>query len=340
MFSMKKVLLVIFIIILVLPAAAKKLADLPELSRPTWLTSHGDRMYAVEGTTIFIYSFKDYTFIKKFGRAGEGPKEIKLPQGGDGVLLFHWGDKLIVGSAGKISFFTRDGDFIKEMSVRGAANLVMHQPLGDKFAGLGVVIDGKSQSVFMTLNLYDKDLNKEKELLRFPYMQKSRLMFPMALPLFYILDDHIVVADGEKQAVHIFDGSGKKIAYAGREYKPLNITDTYKDRVFTFFKTNPATKQNFELIKGLVQFKDTFPGVQLIYTADHTIYILTYLEKEGKHEFLSFDFKGKFLKRFFLPIGFQDSLRPAPSFFRNNKLYQAVENIDTETIELHVLEAK
>ena len=74
---------------------AEKAAVLPELSDPASFHIDGERIYIVERTTIHIYSSKDYTLIKKFGKRGEGPGEFRTGQESS-VLLYVQPDYLQV----------------------------------------------------------------------------------------------------------------------------------------------------------------------------------------------------------------------------------------------------
>jgi uncharacterized protein YlbG (UPF0298 family) len=64
--------------------------------------------------TVFIYSLKDFKLVKKFGKAGEGPREFRiLPQ--LPLNIDARTDQIIVNSFGKVSYFTKQGEFIKEV---------------------------------------------------------------------------------------------------------------------------------------------------------------------------------------------------------------------------------
>ena len=111
--------------------------------------------------------------IKSFGRKGQGPQEFQtyphIP-----ITIDVSTDQLIVSSIRKISYFTKQGEFIKE--VRALSLALYLQPLGDGFLGRSHVnYDGFNHAV---VNIYDAKLNKLKEAYRVkdPY-QTPLLMY-------------------------------------------------------------------------------------------------------------------------------------------------------------------
>jgi hypothetical protein len=154
----------IFFVVLVMVSMGllgKKLATIPDVFRPFLLVMDDQQFYVTEGTTISIFTRKDFTLKKKFGKEGEGPQEFKLAQGMPGLILFPQTDSLVINSAGKISFYTKDGKFIKELKVATGSMVSIFQPFGKKFVGLSTAM-GENMSMNFTLNIYDAQLTKIK----------------------------------------------------------------------------------------------------------------------------------------------------------------------------------
>ena len=114
---MKKVWVFIVFLFLIFSIHGKKIAKLEELIKPDIMFMGNGRMYITEGASIFIYSLKDYKLIKKFGKEGEGPKEFKISPFGAPMLVYPFEDKIFINSNAKISYFTQDGEFIKEVRI-------------------------------------------------------------------------------------------------------------------------------------------------------------------------------------------------------------------------------
>jgi hypothetical protein len=80
---MRKFLLFFMVLLLITAAHGKKIAQLVELSRPQLMEVENDKLFVTEGVNIYIYSLKNFSLIKKFGKDGEGPREFKInPFGG------------------------------------------------------------------------------------------------------------------------------------------------------------------------------------------------------------------------------------------------------------------
>jgi hypothetical protein len=67
---------------------------------------------------------------------------------------------------------------------------------------------------------------------------------------------------------------------------------------------------------------------------------LTYTKKDGKNEFLILNLKGKYLKKFYLPIKDMDVQFYPTYTVRDSKFYQLVENQESEEWELHITEIR
>lgn len=82
-------------------------------------------------------------------------------------------------------------------------------------------------------------------------------------------------------------------------------------------------------------FPDYFPAVKRILIRDQLLYVLTFKKQDNRYEFFIFDLEGKLLKKSFVPLKDRRFMIPYPFEIHKNKLYQMVENDETEVIELH-----
>lgn len=318
----------------------KKLATLPGLFRPYLIMMDNEQLYVLDAAVVSIYSLKDFSLRSKFGKEGEGPEEFKLNPNKEDLFLFPHPDYLLISSLGKVSFYTKDGKFIKELRTETAMMSGNYQTIGDKFAGMGMSRGGNA-SVTLTINLVDEKFNKTKEIYSQNFMERGGMTFPMVFPMFFVEDNKIIAPGGEEFALNILDGDGNKIAAVTRDYSQLKVGDDYKKSVHNFFKTSPATKDIYDVFfKNTLKFTEYFPAIRFFVVDKGKIYIQTYLEEDGKQEFFIYDLKGKFLKRLFLPITFRDVLRPYPLTVKNDTLYQLLDNEDEEEWELHAVEIK
>ena len=214
--------LAVFILILVnLSLFGEKLAQLPDIARPFQLWIDSNRFYVTEGATVFIYSLRDFRLETTFGIEGEGPREFKTPPGSPGVLLYPLDDFLVINSLGKVSFYGKEGSFIKEIRNPAGSAVSSYLPFGSQFVGLDIVALENS-SFGYAFNFYNKDLSKTKEFHRLSFIQRGRMEFPSTPLLFNISGDKIIVAGPPDEfSIYIFDGKGHKTNTIQRNYQPI-----------------------------------------------------------------------------------------------------------------------
>ena len=153
---MKKTSILIILLCISFFGFTEKVRTFPDLFNPTRIMVDEDRLYIVEFPHVFIYSLKDFSLIKKVGRKGEGPQEF-LP----GLNLLPYPDHIIINSRGKISYFTKTGDFIKEVKCPFAGGV---EPCEDTFVGLGYRRGNDKDPVnYTTIDVYDQNFKKIRE---------------------------------------------------------------------------------------------------------------------------------------------------------------------------------
>lgn len=318
-------------------STAEKAASFTDFSKPHKLVIDKDRMYVTEGANIFIYSLKDYKLIKKFGKPGEGPKEFKLRRG-HSVWFNVENDKLLIGSVAKVSFFTRGGEFINEVSV----------PLGRYFQGLGKdkyvgrSYTREANKNFTTINFYDAKFTPGSEICRHMIAQQPG-RFAMWLTPFlnHVYDNKLFVAGHEDMIIDVYGQDGKKLYEIKTDYQRVKVTEDQKKRKKDFYKKDPRrTPQQVERILKGIWFPTHFPAVSDFHVNEGKVYVKTYKEKNGTYEFYIFDIKGKLLKKVFIPMAMRYVVVVYPYTVSGGKMYQLVENDDTEEWEIHVVDIK
>ena len=95
---------------------AGKVVPFPDLLKPEAIAVDNEYIYITEGASVHIYSLKDFTLKKKFGKPGEGPQEFKLFPG-VALRLTVLPDYLLLESMGKLSYYTKEGNFKKEIQL-------------------------------------------------------------------------------------------------------------------------------------------------------------------------------------------------------------------------------
>ena len=331
----KRILTVTLVLILVsMTLWGEKKAELPELKQPKTLAVDDTQLYVTESASILIYSLKDYKLVRKFGKEGQGPQEFQtLPH--VPVTVDVSTDLLIAASIRKISYFTKQGEYIDE--VRGV-NLALNLRLctGDRFMAWS---QAKTEGVtYNTITLFDAKLNKLKELYRVKdsYQGPGRGYHVLHKVFTYQTYDGKILLPGKDDAsIDILDGKLNKLLTIRLDQEPIKVDAAFKERLIHHFKTSPEIKNVLPMLKPLI-FPDYFPVIADFFVDDGIIYIMTWKRENGENEFFTYDMKGTFKKRLMIPIRYETDLDAYPTMVKNGKLYQLVDNEKTETWELHV----
>jgi hypothetical protein len=333
--KMKRRYLPFFLLFVSSLVFAGQVIPLPGLLKPQRIYIDQEQCFITEGATIYIYSLKDFKLQKKFGKRGEGPGEFR--ESGEGIKLDFKPEKIIVTSTGRFSYFTRDGQFIKEARISNPRRFEF-QELGSGFVGKELLVEKKR--VFITVNLIDKNLKKIKEIYRFkhPFYPRSKPINPVFLRTgtYYVYQDKIFY-DDEDGIIHVLDGSGKELYLIRPQYERVKIKDIHKIRYLMFWRTDLRTE--YAVFKDRLKFPAAFPPIRNFHIVDNKIYVVTYKEKDNQCWMLVFDLGGKLLKEVFVSLVDINMLIPDLYNYytiHEDKLYILRDNQDTEEWELHI----
>lgn len=331
------IILILILVLFCFSGFAEKVAVLPELMKPKIMAVDDTQLYVTQEAAVFIYSLKDYQLVKKFGKAGEGPQEFHvLPQ--VPLIIDVRTDRIIVNSFGKISYFTKQGEFIKEVKTKSIA--VFLQPLGDNFLGMSEAAQDGVR--YKTINLYDSELNKLKEIYRDKHnFQRpgSGIKILTKAFTFQVYEDKILLPGKDDATIDVFDKEMKKLLSIHLDQEKIKVDQQFKDTVIKRLKTDPITRNYFEALKPIT-FLDYFPTIRAFFVDDGTIYVLTWKIENKANEFFTYDMNGKFKKRLLIHIQYETELQPYPITINKGKLYQIVENEEEEVWEFHMSKIK
>jgi hypothetical protein len=336
--SMNKLYFLVFIIFLSVSVSAKKVATFPDLKNPNQLYLDDSRIYMVDDTFIYIYSSKDYSFIKRFGKRGEGPEEFKL-SANETPFLSICDDHLQAISTGRVSFFTKDGKFIKVLTtIEGD----IFQKIGNSYVGWKRIKDNNIQ--YELINLYDSSFKKIKEISRREsgIQPGKRKINPLTwfVNNFQVYKDKIFI-DKKEFTIFVFNEKGEKLYDINLESEKMRINDEMRKRILHYYEVeSPYWKIRWPRLKSWFVFSEFFPIVRNFQVVDDKIYINTFLEKNDKSGFIILDLQGKVLKKTLLPLKKESFFVIYPFFIKNNKLYQVLFNDKVEEWELHVEEIR
>lgn len=314
---------------------SKQIVKIPQVLNPTQIHVIKDRMYIVDGITILIYTLKDFQLNKKIGKKGEGPGEFK-----DAIYwLYFRGNRMIVNSQAKVSYFSLEGGFIKEKKAFTGSRAGDFCPIGNQFAAVQFLTE--KQTFFKTVNIYDSNLKKIKEIYRVKEdFQPGKYMKAYSEPkTFTVHNDKIYVSFDNDFKITVFNSQGEKLFMIKKEYQRLEVSKEHQQAAHLFYKNHSYYKKYYERIKRLLEFPTHLPAVKTFSFSEDKLYVQTYYKKDKKTEFYVFTPMGKFLESVFLPIiGEEEFTYQIQTIyeFKNEKLYQLVENEENEEWEVHI----
>ena len=313
---------------------AGQVIPLPGLLKPQRIYIDQEQFFITEGATIYIYSLKDFKLEKKFGKRGEGPGEFR--ESGEGIKLDFKPDSIVVISTGRFSYFTHDGRFIKEVRINPRRS-EFHE-LGSGFLGRELLVE--KNGVIFTVNLFDKNLKKGKEIYRFkhPFYPRSKPINPLFLrtSTYYVYREKVFY-DDEDGNIHVLDSGGKELYSIRHRYEEVKVKDIHKKRYLMFWRTD--LRAEHDAFKERLKFPAAFPPIRNFHILDNKIYVITSKEKDNQCKMVVFDLEGKLLKEVFVPLTDINMLIPDRFNYytiHKDKLYILRDNQETEGWELHI----
>jgi hypothetical protein len=308
---------------------SKKLAVLPELMKPQYLSTTKTHVYITDRWFIQVYSLDTMKLIKKTGGKGEGPGQFKLRP-----MIKSFPDVLAVSDIGKFALYTSGGGLIKELRLPPELfTTVKVYPIGNNFVGFTLSGAKKFGKSFYAIILLDKNLNLIKELARGKERNKEKGKKSTYEPIsdyfmHRVYGDRIYIADSSKGLyIEVFDTNGNKLYAIDREYEKIKISNQYKN----FLKKemdNSWFERRLKQMSNIV-FKEYFPAIKRFTVSNGKIYVFTYKKKDGKQEIVVMDLKGKIEKRVFI------KKRGRYTSISDNTYYYLLENESTGDWELH-----
>jgi hypothetical protein len=303
---MKKLLIFLFIIFWFMILLSQQKYELPDLNKAENVAVDDTQMYVTENTSVFIYSLKDARLVRKIGSQGDGPGEFRvlptLP-----LSVFPQGNSFVINSFGKVTVCRKNGDIVSEKRTKAGLGNFLFIPIGEKYVGRSIIAEG--DVAFQTANLFDKDLNRGKELIRIPYTARGGKIQILNESLFFVVyENRILITGGIGFKIKILNEAGEPLQEFGRKYDRRKFTQDDEQSVRKFLQL--SLKQQYEILKNAMAFPSHYPEIAFFFAKDDLIYIFTWKRKGNHNEVFIYDINGKFLKQTYFPVHYQDALRP------------------------------
>jgi hypothetical protein len=312
---MKKTVFIIMLLLTAVPGYALQshVVILPDMEKPDDLKVDENQVYIVSGTRIHIYARTGFNLLKKFGKKGDGPGQLKPFRSVKKKISIdvHAHDIVITGNE-RLYFFSKTGEFKRQ--VKAPAQLDYFRPLGNGLACsnyywknykkwsdeqiLLMSLKGDTFSPSPSKKLYETKTGGGRRL-RLRVDRKAD--YPLVRDYFGCRadNDKLYVADTAKGFfIAVFDNKGNKLGEIKRDYRKRKISEDFKNKKMAAFKENRMWKykKNLNLL-----FPDYFPPFRNFWVSKGKIYTATYLEKGDENEIIFLDEKGAVLKKVFAP---------------------------------------
>lgn len=330
----KKIVIILFLIFFTVSltySEKKRVYPLEELSQPYLLKAHNGYLYisdGADGGVLKSFSLKDFKYDKTIGKVGPGPGEYT------GILFPAFlPDAIFINSSQKISYFSYDGKFIKEIRYPKIGSL---KPVKNNYLSWKLEIIKNNPQICYDL------LNSEFKLMKRLHCgnyirQKNRKRNVFVISFYDTYKDKIVLAQREGFLIDIFNSDGSLINSIRHNYEPIPFTEKDKEAVIKYWEKTPPYNSKVDYFKQISIFPKYYPPILTCKLSDDKIFVVTYAKNKDGNEILVFSLTGKYIGKKFLPIIMNSPSEVAPFTIHNNYLYQIVENYEKEFWELHVL---
>ncbi len=336
--STKMIVFFVFSFLMLLnfdPVTARELGKIEGIVNPYLMLVDEDsgRLVIVEGVSVSIYDLESRKLIKKFGKRGEGPGEFYVPprtnMGNVSVQLLP-DSSLAVTSVGKLSYFSGDGRFIRE--IRSSVPWPSFRPLANGYVGRGTVVDEGIN--YNTVRLYRSGMEPGPELSRTKsWFTRGREVNPyfMSGPLFYLIGERIYI-ERDKNFVAVFDHSGtlQKTIDINHSYRKVKVPSGERERWLDYYKRDPVFNDLVQDIRNDLILPDYYPGIRLFCAGGAELVIIRWTGNETGTDVALFDADGGFLYNTVVPFRFKDIMVPEAFAVSKRKIYQLIEDDATE----------
>ncbi len=343
---MKKIVVFSLVILVFLTMAhAEKLGVLTHVNRPEMIEIYNDQVITVEGASIILYSLKGLKFIRKFGKAGEGPGEFKVNRSATNFVM-PLADSIFGIGIDKAIQFDYSGKVIKEFRIPTFSQYL--HPIGKGYVGMKLkpLENGKAKIAAI---LYDSSMKEIKDVYIQDFSGGQNLIDLTLDALNVSVHQDRIYVDQSKEGfvVGVYDSQGKLLYKISRPYKKLKYTKEHGDSVMNKLKNDPTVKGiGWDNLKNIIKTThgEYLPSITDMMIADNHLYLKTSVRKNKKAEFVVTDLKGNFKKVVLLP-NVESTLLVNIIFGRSAKLYKIYknkfyylhENEDEEEWEVHVV---
>jgi hypothetical protein len=281
---------------------------LPEILKPDVIKVDESQVYIVEGIKIYIYAKNDLSLKKIFGKSGTQKDKFRLnDRGRKKVVIDVQSDVVLVNSYERISFFSKDGSFLKMREA--IAQTDYYQKAGNKLVATNFFWEKNHTHATESIILCDDKLKPLGNLyktssgcgrqLRLMRGKKAKYNLFQEYFDFKVRGNHIYIADSSKGLfISVFDLEGNKEYDINNPYEQIRIPKEEKEKREEEVKGESIWKyrEYLELI-----CPKYYPAFKEFWVAGNFIYVNTYQKQGNKQKIMILDLKGKLVREVYVP---------------------------------------
>lgn len=346
---MKKIFILLIVLTMAIPVFGQKLGTLGEVVRPQMMKVCDNELFVVQKHNIFIYSLPHLTLKKRLGKEGEGPGEFKVRPSRSIIISINE-DHIVAESRFKIIFFSRKGEYLREIRKQGGILQVV--PLGKNFIVHKLVFEPEGKNYF-ALAIHDAELKEIKEIHRQKFFQFKDNLYPIPDGIYFIIMNNRIFVDNSPEGfvIDVYDTDGKPVKKIHKDFPGIPVTQAHRDSAMADYLTIPflyrmKREQGEAALKEFLSqqkylYPEFFPPIRYLHGEDRKLYIRTYDRRNRTEKYIILNSEGKFLKEIWLPapkkVEFLVQMQGDKNFFSIHKghYYYLRLNEDDDTWEVH-----
>ncbi len=283
---------------------------LPDLDKPDSIKVDEKQIYITEKARIYIYSKKDFTLIKKFGKSGDAPDAFKPHiRGRKKIFIDVQAEDIAITSNERISFFSKNGSFKKMMRIPPQTDGYCR--VGEKLVAKRHYFEGRNPKATEYIILLKKEAQHYKALKtiystktgggRQVRIVRGKVDYDLIADYFgfQVFENNIYIADTSKGFfISVYNRNGEPLYKIKKDYEKRKVTDKHKEIKTKEFRDGPNGK--YEKYLNLV-FPEHFPAFRRFWVSKGKIYVNTYAGRGNEKEVHILDLKGNLLKTALVP---------------------------------------
>ena len=278
----------------------------------TFKVDEEENIYVLDNKAHKIKVFnKTGQLIRIFGEKGQGPGELDMPTN---IELYPENHLIVFNMGGrKLSVFSRNGDFIKDLPVEKLGRIfrIRVDSQGRVYGYLMIREEGTQK---IKIDKFDSNLNLVSNMVTIEEKidYSSIEVVPTQL-YFHVINDNFVWGHASEYVLHIVNPDGNEIRKIRRDYDPVEFTKADEEK----------TKEEFgDMLPANIKLKfpNDYPAFDWFYPGINGGIVARTYERtaDESYYFDFFDSEGRYIAK--IPFKFY------PRAWKNDKVYFAEED--------------